>query len=218
MTAILANYDGFWWPASDTDARGVLTADVQTAVPALLKHIRGRDLIVQAGANVGLFPLALRDAGFLRVETYEPDPMNYECLLLNLHRTEAGRSGWRIWHHHAALGEVAGFCDMVPVKRSNCGAHRVDFEAGKIPVMTIDGQNLPVCDAIWVDCEGSELFVLRGAVETIDKFSPVICAEDKGLGGDFFNLPPGALQDFLSPLGYTQVDKIGRDKVFKRVG
>lgn len=214
-TSILVQHDGCWWPATDTDARGVLTSDVRTAIPALMRHIQGRDLIVQAGGNVGLFPIALRDAGFQRVETFEPDPTNYECLLLNLYQTDAGKHGWRIWHHRAALGERIGFCEMVSVQRANCGAHRVEFEGGAIPVLTIDEQALPACDAIWLDLEGAELPALKGAADTIERFSPVIAVEDKGLHRAF-GIADGALREWLTERGYEQVDKIGQDKVWKR--
>lgn len=211
MTAILANHFGWWWPAADTDARGVLTADVLTAVPALLKHIRGRDLIVQAGGNVGLFPLALADY-FRKVLTFEPDPTNFACLSRNL---EARDSLGRVIALPVGVGEARAVAGLHVVSKGNCGAHRLDLAGSGVEVWTLDELDLPRCDAIWLDIEGGELPALKGAVRTIERFSPVIACEDKGLHRAF-GIEDGALQAWLAERGYEQVDKIGQDKVWKR--
>lgn len=212
MTPTLAQIDGLWWPADDQAARPVITRDCAPAIAQLVAHIPGRDLIVQAGANVGLYPLALADR-FQRVLTAEPDGVNWACLVRNL---EARDSLGRIEAHGVAFGASAGVCAPLEVHPHNCGAHRVNFGKGEVPVRTIDSFDLPACDAIWLDIEGAELFALSGAVDTIRRFSPVIACEDKGLDRQFFGVEPGSLQRFLHELGYNQVDQIGRDKIFKR--
>lgn len=210
MTPILAEYRGYWWPATDTDAHGVITADCEPSIKALLTHVHGRDLILQAGGNVGVYPVALADH-FQKVVTFEPDPVNWECLTRNLAARDSLK---RVDPIRGALGQVAGRCAMVPVKASNCGAHRIG-PGDAIDVWTVDELMLPALDCIWVDCEGSELFALMGAAQTIERFSPVICAEDKGLHRAF-GVADGALQAWLAERGYEQADKIGQDKVFLR--
>lgn len=208
---MIVQHDGMWWPAADTDARPVITADCASDIKALLPHIGGRDLILQAGANVGVYPLALADH-FRRVVTVEPDPENFACLWRNLdardslHRVEA------MW---AAFGAEQGSCKIVEVKATNVGAHRVDFAAGTVPVVTIDHMALPACDAIWLDVEGAELLALQGAEETVERFAPTIAVEDKGLHRSFA-VTDGALQDWMAAHGYHQVDRFGRDKIFRR--
>lgn len=213
---LIVNRDGWWWPATDVHARPVLMRDAGNAVPALLKHVSGRDLIVQAGSNVGLFPITLADH-FRVVITAEPDHANFACLKKNVAARDSLK---RVTVLEAAFGEAEGDCTPTEVERANCGAHRVEFGSGAVPVWTIDGLLLDdleasACNAIWLDVEGSELLALKGAERTIRQFSPVICIEDKGLHRAF-GIPDGALQDWLVELGYEQVDKIGNDKVFKR--
>jgi len=207
---VIAQYSGWWWPDSDIHARPVIMRDRDLAIAHLLSHVEGRDLIVQAGANVGTYPIALADH-FQSVITAEPDPENAECLTRNL---KARDSLNRVTAYTGAFGETEGGCKVVEVEKNNCGAHRIAV-GGPIQVLTIDSLGLPACDAIWLDIEGSELLALKGAVQTIDRFSPVIACEEKGLG-EAFNIQSGELERFLGFYGYSQVDQIGRDKVFRR--
>lgn len=202
---------GWWWPAYDVDARPVILRDCAPAIEALLPHVERRDLIVQAGANVGVYPVALTDR-FNRVVTCEPDPSNFSCLEKNL---AARDSLQRVWAQNAALGAEAGVCAPLEVHPRNCGAHRVNFGKGGVPVVTIDSLGLDRCDCIWLDVEGAELPALQGAVATIARHSPTIAVEDKGLHRSF-DILDGALQEFLAAQGYEEVARIGRDKVFRR--
>jgi FkbM family methyltransferase len=215
VNGLLVQHDGFWWPASDQNARPVITGDCAEAVARMLGHVSGRDCIVQAGANVGVYPLALADH-FAEVITCEPDLTNFECLRKNLAaRDSLGRV--IVGAEPAAWGDAAGICAPVEVQALNCGAHRVDFGSGPVRVLTIDSllAGALACDAIWLDIEGSELAALKGGAATIERFSPVIAVEDKGLHRAF-GVEDGALQAWLAERGYVEIDRIGNDKVFRR--
>jgi FkbM family methyltransferase len=210
--ANLTEINGWWWPADDRDAHPIITHDCEPALTKLLAHVPRRKCIVQAGANVGVYPCALARR-FEAVFTCEPDPRNFECLKANLIRHDRKH---RVTALHAAFGSAQGACKSIEVSAGNCGAHRVTFDAGDVPVWPIDDLELTACDAIWLDVEGSELFALQGAEQTIARFSPVIACEEKGLGAQFFGLPGGALEAWLTERGYAEVDRIGNDLVFKR--
>lgn len=207
----IVQHGSWWWPADDVDARPVIEGDCAPAIRTLLPHIIGRETIVQAGANVGLYPVALVKH-FKHVYTAEPDPTNFQCLKRNLEGREGAE---RIAALHAAFGEKLGECAPLVVQERNCGAHRVNFGTGTIPVWTIDDLELDACDAIWLDIEGAELPALKGAVQTIDKFHPTIACEDKGLG-EAYGVGKGAIQKWLGLRGYEQVARIGNDSVFRR--
>lgn len=209
---MIAQYGDLWWPADDIVARPIVTGDRDRDIAAFLPHVPGRDLIVQAGSNVGTYAIALAQH-FAAVVTAEPDPTNYECLKRNLATHDAES---RITALHAAFGATEGECQPREVHTHNCAAHRVEFGTGNVPVWTIDGLELEACDAIWLDIEGSELLALHGAVNTIARFSPTVAVEDKGLDTQFFGTAPGSLQQFMAALGYTEVDRYGRDKVFRK--
>lgn len=210
MNAI-TQHDGLWWPADDRSARPVILRDRDSDIANMLHHTKGRQVIVQAGANVGTYALVLAQH-FNMVVTCEPDPTNWACLTKNLEADKLHR----VRAINAGFGSAPGVCAMQVVSAGNCGAHRVDFEAGEIDVITIDGLGLEACDAIWLDVEGSELPALQGAASTIERFSPTIRVEDKGLGTRFFGIAPGALQEWLAERDYREVDRIGRDRIFRR--
>lgn len=202
----------FWWPLADIHARPVIDRDCAPAIVALLPHIAGRECIVQAGSNIGRYPIALAEH-FSKVWTFEPDPVNHDCLIRNI---SAAPDRHRIHAIEAALGAEPGRCSPVEVEANNCGANRVAFiDTGNVRVLTIDSLGLSACDAIWLDIEGSELLALQGAADTIERFGPTIAVEDKGLQA-VFGIAPGALQEWLAERGYVQVANIGRDKVFTR--
>lgn len=207
---MIVQKDGWWVPESDRRGFPVFIGDVNESVGRILAHIDGRDCIVQAGGCLGVYAVALADF-FQKVVTVEPDPENADCLRKNV---KARDSFGRIVMHEAALSDRVAGCKMVEVEPDNCGAHRIE-RGGPIATITIDAMGLERCDAIWLDVEGHELPALQGAVETIDKFSPTIAVEDKGLNAAF-GIMPGELQRWLGLFGYQEVDRIGRDKVFRR--
>lgn len=173
-------------------------------VPWVVRHAPDRRCIVQAGGNVGAFPLALAK-DFNLVVTFEPDPTNYVCLEHNTRRKG-------IEAHQAALGEKSARCSMVVVDKENCGAHQVKVGKGQIDVCTIDSLDLSACGAIWLDIEGAELAALKGAQATIRKFAPIVITEEKGLGGE----PEGAIAAFLATLGYRETSRRFNDRLYAR--
>lgn len=211
MSPPIVQFNGWWWPAIDRDAHGVIMCDVASDIPNFLAHVEGRDVIVQAGGNVGVYAVAL-SALFSKVYTVEPDSLNYSCLVRNISERKANNIVFR----QAALGDEPGFAEIDVVKASNVGAHRIAPGTGDIPIIRIDDLPLSACDAIWLDIEGYELAALKGAEETIRKFFPAISIEDKGLDRHF-GVKPGEVQGWLADREYVEVARYGRDKVFKRM-
>lgn len=208
---MITQINGWWWPALDSRGRQAITRDAEADIARFLGHVTGRDLIVQAGANVGVYPVFLADV-FGKVVTAEPDKVNFDCLCLNLHARDSLK---RITALLAAFGAENGDCAPVVVEADNCGAHRVDFSGGGTPVWAIDNLPLEACDALWLDVEGTELSALMGAEQTIKRFGPVIGVEDKGLS-ETYGVPIGGAGYWLAQRGYREVDVIGADKIYRR--
>ena len=203
----LKQVNGLWFPGKDEECHPVL-GDELKKLRLLPLH---NDLIaVQAGGNVGGFPIGLSQM-FHRVITFEPDPWNFKCLVKNLELYD------NIDYYQAALGAQEGKCHITDeFTHVNCGALKV-APGGDIPVMTIDGLLLPDCDLIYLDVEGYEDLALMGGGATIANYRPVIVCENKGLNDRF----PGDLdgseefRDWLCrEFHYKFHSRLMRDDVF----
>jgi len=195
--------EGFVWPECDEDAAAVVHRQVVDVEKALV-FCKNFDLAVQAGGNMGVWPRYLSRV-FRQVHTFEPEPLNYECLLLNCPEL-------KIIKHGAALGDKHGFVKIeYPEGRRNMGACCV-APGSDIRVVKIDDLTLQKCDLVQLDVEGYEPRVILGGMETIRRHHPVLMLEDKGLS-EKYGYPKGWPLDMLKPEGYKQVDSINRDVI-----
>ena len=163
--------------------------------------------MVQAGGNCGLILSQFVDY-FTQIYTFEPDPVNFYCLNLNILSP-------KVIKLQACLGnkrETVGIYNYLP----DIGGVHVKGE-GCVPTIKIDDLNLPQCDLIQLDVEGYEYNALLGAKETILKYNPVLCVEwcEKwllryGVGFD-------VMDKFFKEIGYTQVDSNAVDRIYVKL-
>lgn len=137
--------------------------------------VPGRDVAVQAGGCLGVFPKWLaREFGV--VYTFEPSWELFPLLVRNAPEHNIVR-------FQAALGDGHAMVGVENEIRPNDGktvlhpgmSYLVD--GGDVPVLRIDDLSLRRCDLIYLDVEGHELNALRGAVGVIGAHRPVIAVE-----------------------------------------
>lgn len=87
--------------------------------------------------------------------------------------------------------------DSSQIRKQN---HLVD-----VPCRTIDSYNFDVVDAIKIDVEGSELFVIEGAKDTITRCRPSVQVEIVPKQCNNYGYEPQALYDFFKDLDYVCV-------------
>lgn len=196
------------WPANDKKL--ILVFKHRTDIQEILKHVKKFDVCVQAGGATGVWPVEFADH-FEQVYTFEPDPTNYAALEKNIQE----RSIENINHKRAALGDD----DTVNIKIIRDPCHVDNYGAGyavpggDTPCIKIDSLELESCGLIQLDIEGYELKALKGAVNTIKKYKPVIVLEVKPhpqLGGR----SPREAADYLLSLGYKETAHFHRDILF----
>lgn len=159
------------------------------------KYLRNRDVVVCAGGNQGMYPrLFAREFKF--VYTFEPDPLNFCVLNMNCQDEN-------IIKFQAALGESSATIALLRNNMVNTGMHKVDGD-GMIPQLPLDSFRLPALDLLQLDVEGYELHVLKGAIEHINRYRPVITCENAN----------EQINTFLTNLGYLPVDQSVSDTVF----
>lgn len=171
-----------------------------------VKYCRKRDVVVQAGGNVGMWPKRMAEL-FGTVYTFEPDPMNFAALCLNT----AGLDN--VVKMQAVLGRSHYGVDLNREVK-NCGAFFVEG-VGKFPTFTIDDLGLDACNLIYLDIEGCESAAIHGALNTIMDHSPVVAFEDKGLGGRY-HAPQGSVQKLLESYRYRVVETANDDFIMVR--
>lgn len=206
--------DGFCWPDGDTVTPRVVLAEIRR-LPQYLALVpkERRRVCVQAGGNVGVYPVAL-SKHFEQVFTFEPDPENWECLRHNT------RGRPNVLGVRAAVGCQTGRVTTWRTAREagNYGATRVRWSDGadSAPCLRL-GDELKACDQqvdfLMLDVEGYEQPALEGAERLIALSHPVISVELKGLGAPL-GWPDEHTKTWLEARGYSQVAQIGNDKVF----
>ena len=133
-------------------------------------------LMVEVGANIGTTTVQAAKLG-ARVLAFEPEPWNYRLLRANLavnevdSRVTAVRAG-------CSSSDRAGFMEL---SGTNFGDHRVS-EAGNVPIelVTLDTylteHSIPADSValLWLDTQGHEPEVLRGAEDLLAAQVPLV--------------------------------------------
>lgn len=202
----LTSRNGWWVPDTDRVALPIILREVKD-LQQMLPLCKQKRRVIQAGGNVGIWPKEL-SRHFDNVITFEPDPLNYRALVKNVGDID------NIHFHHLALGERYGTGSMDRVDPSNIGAHQIK-EGQEFKIVSIDSFGFDDVDFIQLDVEGFEHFAVSGAMETIERSSPVICLELKGIGNRYGH-PDEDTINLLESIGYTIRCRIHRDIVFVR--
>lgn len=202
--------DGWVVPTVDNQCLPWVLNEVPK-IEAVLKYVKNRALCVQAGGNIGIFPYYL-SKHFELVETFEPDEVNMRALQMNC----AGIDN--IFPYKVGLGEKEGRGEMHVLDPTNIGAHRINYNKGSVEIVTIDSNYQPPTDLIWLDIEGAELLALKGAIETIKSYKPVIVLEMAGHSKRFYGIDEDETHAWLRELGYEAVENIQQDVIFVHKG
>lgn len=200
--AVEINRHGWLWPKGDRYTWPTVK-DELAEIPELAELCKNKRVCVQAGGNGGLWPDHLAQI-FERVYTFEPDPINFRCLVHNVAREN-------VVFMQAALGAGPSFIAMDRwCGPENPGANRVQ-DGGHIPVIALDSLQLTNVDLIQLDIEGYELNALNGAKETIDRCRPVVCLELRN-HSYHFGTTDESIRDFMRGRGYRQIKRVFFDE------
>ncbi len=186
---------------------------------AVLDHcpMTNRRTMIDVGAHIGLWSFNFSH-WFKRIEAFEPVLEHRNCYQANMQTRQD-----EVSLHPYALGDKEKLVS-IRVNPSSSGDSWVDKDVlnGKQDVQqkTLDSFVFEDVDLIKVDCEGYEEFVLRGAEETIRRWKPVICVEQKRDMARKFNLEPRGALAFLASrkMGYETVQEISGDYILKVKG
>jgi hypothetical protein len=96
---------GPWlWPADDVTGWTLQAGEFPTLREVVLKHARAQCTIVQVGGCCGMYP-RLWAKDFNLVYTFEPEPINFHCLVANC-------GDQIVFKTQAALSDKPGTCSI----------------------------------------------------------------------------------------------------------
>ncbi len=200
----------YWMPDSDNHFERLIKKRISQGGPAeyqdrireaAYKYITDFDLCIDVGANVGLFTLPL-STKFKKIIAFEPVDQVYECL-------EKNTQGLNVELRKYALGNANSTID-IEVVNDNTGQSFVKDETmgkGSIDIKRMDDLALPKFGLLKLDCERYELEILKGGIETILKYKPIIIVEQHP-DTEF------CAGTYLKGFGAVQLDRVKKDYVF----
>lgn len=178
---------------------------------SLIRELRD-GVVLDVGANIGLYTLLLRSVTDRTIFAYEPQPFLFKLLGWNLslnrisnveaRNTACGFEKSEIAFNIGINGAVAtegGISNTDAAQPANGPSRDWETEADltqaaqsviPVPVVTLDEELAEQVSValLKVDCEGFEHFILRGALETLKRHKPLL----------FLEIHPVFLKDFGS--------------------
>lgn len=164
-----------------------------------LKMIKENDTVFDIGANIGWFSLNIARIAKAKVYAFEPIPKTYYYLKKNIKLNNLVN----IYPHIFGFSDKNSIIDFYFYPQGSGNASILNLtkkravEKISCPVKTIDwfiGKKNIVVDFIKCDIEGAELFVYKGAENTIKKHKPIVLSE--------------MLRKWTKPFGYNPNDII----------
>jgi len=216
-------YNGIYWPIKDSGGNITSTyantgstcyklmfefPDVPLNISKLVKKKR---VVLQAGGNVGFYVKKYADI-FENVYTFEPEPLSFFCLNLNV-------TNPNVFKFQACLGdshECVNLFNACDTPLGHGGSHVIG--AGLTPTLMIDDLNLEICDLIHLDIEGYEKKALLGGIKTINRCKPVIVIEFFAPWLARYGTTINEIEDILSSQSYIFACEIQGDRVYYPIG
>lgn len=208
------NWRGLWLPEHEQHLIEwmEIKGDVVDGKPAYQHHklvkalsfVRNWRTAVDVGGHCGLWSMHL-EKKFAHLHAFEPVALHRECFTRNVKMRDG------VLLYPMALGQSEGMVKIHTANQSS-GDSWVDGD-GDIPLKRLDDFDLHDVDFIKLDCEGYELFALRGAEETLKRCHPVICVEQKPGRAQKFGLKETEAVDYLKSLGANLLSVMSGDYI-----
>lgn len=171
--------NGWCVPDDDQRVTFLLENDTEMSNPAyeekyrttILSHLPNKRTFIDVGANVGIWSLPMT-SHFKKIIAYEPSRQNIECLKNNVTSFVEIRE--------KAVANFSGEAEFHQAGK-NCGDGKLCREgvksSYKVPVVSLDNENLENVDLVKIDTQGWELEVLKGMVDILKNQKPWVMIE-----------------------------------------
>lgn len=175
-----------------------------------LGHTPQRRTVIDVGGHIGLWSYFMAQ-DFKTLHAFEPMERHRECWIKNV----GGFANATVYPF--ALGAVEGSVELETRTANSSGDTQVMNTGApgalSIPQKTLDSFQFQDVDLIKIDCEGYEEFVLRGAVETLERCKPCVIVEQKPGHGKKYGFAQGSAIQFLESMGAKVRTEISGDYI-----
>jgi FkbM family methyltransferase len=179
---------------------------------AAFPHIKNFRHAIDIGAHCGIWTRVLARC-FNIVTAFEPNPECEECFWLNNPWREFDRSSQVILKQFA-LGHEPGTVKLNTKLGDSTAFTRIDPEGdADVEVRTLDSFNLEWVDFIKIDVEGWEHNVVRGGIETIQKWRPTMIVEQKPDNAERHGMKRFGAVKMLEKMGARKIADISGDVI-----
>ena len=170
---------------------------------ALQEHLKDGGLFIDVGAHVGNHTIAILQNTPAEVISFEPNSEAFKALAGNVLALGLGN---RVEINNLAVGEKKSTGELSPIYPDEAGSMSLLSASNggqAVDIVNLDsllpklGKRKPT--VIKVDTEGYELFVVKGALDLIQKFKPILCLEMSSV--EQFD----TVVTFMSSLSYVPV-------------
>jgi FkbM family methyltransferase len=199
----------------------------EAGINFLKKTLKADYVFIDIGANIGTYSISAsnkldKSKGGM-VHAFEPVSYVYKKLIENIELNKIEN----IVPNNLAVFQENKTIELFLSNQENLGMSSVfhhDTESGlteMVEAVTIDSyieisSNITRVDLIKIDIEGAELFALKGMLNTLKKFKPVLLLEisENVLKGN--SISSSDVFNFLDQLGYSPytIEKSGEIKPF----
>lgn len=187
---------------------------------ALNQLISQEGAVVDIGANIGNHTVYFAKSANRKVIAFEPEPLNHLCLLANIalndiapqvhaHEIALGKDNGSITLTMAIDGNHGSFTRLVSGTSTDrppeiCNALRTE----KLDSVLQEHHREEAIALLKIDVEGMELDVLKGSIQTIKSYKPIIaceCSTESQLK---------KVEELLEQLGYANVRMMNATPTF----
>ena len=216
-----ATYDNFYYKTNCRSFQYYINNGLSQPYPRELNIIsnylksnpKKNNLFIDIGAHIGTVSIPYSKL-YKQILAFEPFKENYDLLEINIKLNNinnistanlalSNKNTTAIFNKH---DNNSGSYYMKEIESNNDSG----FNVVKLDEFSF---NIDV-DFIKIDTEGSELFVLEGAFNTILKNKPIIQIETNECSNKFFNYDKKEIFDFMEQLDYKILDNDGNDPIW----
>jgi FkbM family methyltransferase len=203
--------------STNIEAEKILKKDNERELlETFLQEIRPGDIVLDIGANIGLYtlPSAFKLQGNGYVFAFEPVPIWFKRLQENIELNELSNSNLLV-PYNIGFSNKNKTCDMIikEVQGSGMGSISPNYQKHldtdkviSIPVRLVQGdqflreQGIPHPNLVKIDVEGAELAVLQGLEKSLrhEDCRLILCE----VHPKFMDEPPGNVEKILQDYGF----------------